>query len=191
MKHLISSALLSLGLLGAASAAPTTINFDTEPTDTTYLSSGLLLGSSGGYIIGGCGAGSVGCLGDAATPFSGVLTFTFVTPDTTDQSSTDMVSFIMCRGCNGRPTVANVFDFNGALLTSIDMNVTSSDVADHTFSYAAANIGWVSIDLGFDAVESITFGDIEPGNRTPEPGALALAALALGGLALGQRRRPR
>lgn len=186
VRKVISAIAVGFVLFASGSATATTINFASTPTNTTYLSSGLLLGSSdGGYVIGSCGAGSVGCLGNVSPIFSGWLDFTFVAPNTTNQASTNMVSFIMCRSCDGRPSFADVFDSSGAFLAQIDMNVSSLDVADHTFSFAAADIGRVRVTLGFDAVESITFGDAA---AIPEPATLVLVSLGLLGLGVSRRK---
>lgn len=188
--RILTAAALYFGFVLSAMAAPTTvINFNSMVTDTTYLSSGLLLASSGGgYTIGGCGAGSVGCLGNGSPTFAGSLTFRFVDPNTTNQAATDMVSFIMCRGCDGRASSASVYDINDLLLTTINMNV-SGPVAAHTFTYSAANIGSVRVDLAIDAVESISFDQVTSINNVPEPGTLALMGIAAAGLMMRRRAR--
>ena len=94
MRRIFTAAIGGLTLFFSGMVGATTITFDTTPTNTTYLSSGLLLSSSsGGYEIGGCGGISAGCLG-TNDGFNGTLTFTFVNPNTTTQSQTDMVSFV-------------------------------------------------------------------------------------------------
>jgi hypothetical protein len=44
MRQFVTSSVASLVILFAGNAGATAITFDTTPTDTTYLSSGLLLG---------------------------------------------------------------------------------------------------------------------------------------------------
>jgi hypothetical protein len=67
------------------------------------------------------------------------------------------------------------------------MNVSSVGVATHTFTYSAADIGSVQVRLGFDAVESISFGT--PTGSVPEPASFALLGLGLGLAGLVAARR--
>lgn len=182
------AALFSFAVLLPSAAGAVTINFDTLPTDETYIDDGLLLESSNGsYAIGGCsdGLGQLGCLGD--TFFTGALTFTFVNPGTTDQGTTDFFSILLCRGCGFRGTTAQVFDAFGVLMTVIDMN-SPAGVPNRTYTYSAPGIGSIVVDFGTgDAVESLTFGDVvgEPA-PVPEPASLLLVG---GGVAAGLARR--
>lgn len=185
MRKFITAAVAGLVFFFSGNASATAITFDTATTDTSYLSSGLLLGSSNnGYSIGGCGGLSNGCLGTAG--FDGTLTFRFVTPDTTQQSHTTSVTLVSCEGCTGRPTSADYFDSMNNLLASISMNVSSRDVSAHTFTYSAADIGSVQVHLGYDAIESISFD--APGGSVPEPASLGLLGLGLAGLIAARRK---
>lgn len=169
----LASTAIALVLTTSVNAA--TINFNTTPTDTSYINNGLLLSSNtGGYQIGSCGVDAVGCLAnttsDIDVSYSGTLTFIFVNLGTTDQSSTDFIEFIMCRGCDARSSSAYVYDFDGILLSSINLN-TPLGVENRTFSYSAVNIGSMVIDLDVDGVESLTFGAI---STVPVPAAVWL-----------------
>jgi hypothetical protein len=187
------SFLLAIMLACSGAAAAATIDFTTIPSDTTYLSNGLLLSSSSGsYSIGGCGnesAGSNGCLGNGSpSPFTGQLTFTFVALGTTFQAVTDQFELIMCEGCDFAGSSAQVFDGFGNFLASIDMN-TDSGLGNRTFSYSnAIGIGSLVIDLGVggDAVQTIGFGSI---SEVPIPASLWLFGSALAGLGWMRRKQ--
>ena len=163
IKSIVSALFVSAALLTTSGVHAAFISFDTVPTDTTYIADGLLLGSdNGSYITGGCvnlTVGSNGCL--AGSSFTSDLLFTFVAPNTTTQAVTDSFEIILCEGCNFRGSSANVFDAFGALLTTIDMN-TAAGLGSRTFSYAAAGIGSIFVDLGAgsDGVQSLQFGNI-------------------------------
>jgi hypothetical protein len=131
-----------------------------------------------------CGGASAGCLGTGGS-FAGTLTIRFVTPDTTTQSHTTSVTLVTCEGWAGRPTSADYYDSLNNFLATINMNVSSVGVAAHTFTYSAADIGSVQVRLGFDAVESISFGT--PTGSVPEPASFALPGLGLAGLVAARR----
>ena len=163
-------ALVAVLLSPVAVNADDFISFDSVPTDTTYIGSGLLLSSnSGSYIIGSCGnqtPGSDGCLGSDS--FRGELTFTFVELGSLIPAVTDSFEIILCEGCNFRGSSAQVFDKFGGLLSTIDMN-TASGLGNRTFSLAMAGIGSLVVDLGTgsDGVQSLSFGTIS--STDPEP----------------------
>lgn len=186
-------AAVALVMSGGANAA--FISFDSVPTDTTYIGTGLLLNSNtGSYLLGGCGnvtPGSNGCLGNGPPDiFAGSLTFTFVNLGTTTQAVTDSFEIILCENCAFRGSSAQVFDAFGGLLATINMN-TDSGLGNRTFNFAAAGIGSILVDLGsgLDAVQSLAFGPITNiQTQVPEPTSLALLGLGLLGLAF---RRPK
>lgn len=187
MRQFITSAIAGIIVLFAGNASATAITFNTTPTNTTYLSSGLLLGSStSNYAIGGCGGTSAGCLGPAG--FSGTLTFTFVDPTTSIQAHTTSVTLVSCEGCTNRASTASYYDTLGTLLASVNLSTNSTSVLAHTFTYTAADIGSVRINLAFDAIESLSFGTVAATAAVPEPASLGLLGLGLAGLIAARRK---
>lgn len=183
-----------LWVLGAQAA---TVNFtEATPTATTYQSQGLLLASNTGSFIntfsgGGCGTGSLGCLGNGGSgAFTGTLTLSFVDPLAATPIDMDDISFIMCRTCEFRGGSARVLGAGGAVLQTFNLN-TDEGVANRTFSFSGPGIRSLFIDLGSggDGLESITFA-AGSALTVPEPSTLALLALSLAGLAASSRRRP-
>jgi hypothetical protein len=187
MFKLFGAIALSFSTMTAVNAA--TISFDSVPTNTTYINDGLLLSSNDGYSKGGCGnitPGSNGCLGDNG--YDGRLVFTFVTPGTVTQAVINAFQVIMCEGCSGRPTTGKVYDPTGALLVTINMNTAAG--VSRSFGYSGGNIGSLVFDLGFDAVQSISFDTpAAPVPTVPVPAAGLMLVSALAGLVAARRRK--
>jgi hypothetical protein len=176
--------LMTLALFLTTSAmADTTVSFtgltdntngNGEVNGTEFVGQGLLLTLNGGLAFNvGCGTGN-SCLGadaQSVNDFNGTLTGSFL------GNTVGHLAIALC--CEGNTGATTITLYDGA--NNVLASFTGTDI-----NYTGAGVDHFQVTFGFDAMSSLTFGDV---NETPEPGSLVLMGSGLLGLGGAIRRK--
>lgn len=187
MKKLFALALVAALMMFVSSAAmaDTTISFtgltdnsggNGEVNGTEFTGQGLMLNLGAGSLAFnvGCGTGN-SCLGaDANTvnDFNGTIIGSF------QGNTVGHLAIDLCCEANTGATTITLYDASNGVLASF----TGTDV-----NYTGAGVDHFAVTFGFDAMYSLTYGDVQ--SETPEPGSLFLLGSGLLGLGGAVRRK--
>lgn len=199
IKHTVLAALLTIGTVGAASAAPITGSFSLASFAGTYVggtaatATGLDFGAAGGGVGNGYGTNGTAFVGNATGSFAG-LTMASVSDISLGTTANPYVAnpFLSFTGSNLVVNFSNAALTRSPLGTSITVTgsatFTDGIAADATtgmFSLATSSQNGMSTDVNF----TFTSNASTAATAVPEPISMSLLGAGLIGMGAIRLRR--